>query len=263
MRLNVVETGDPRAGATPAALLHGLFGAAQNWGAIARALAAEGRRVLALDLRNHGASPHADAMDYAALAEDVEETLGAAAALPAVVVGHSMGGKVAMTLALSRPEAVARLAVADIAPVRYPPALRGYVEAMRGLPLHPGLKRREADAALAAGGVPEANIRAFLLQNLRFDPGAAPAWRLALDSIAAAMPTIEDFPTPPPGTRYAGPTLFLCGERSCYVEADHRPPALALFPAARFVTIAGAGHWVHSESPAGFLAALQPFLEES
>jgi pimeloyl-ACP methyl ester carboxylesterase len=257
MRLNAVELGE--GGAAPVVLLHGLFGAAQNWGAVQKRLAAAAagrRRVLALDLRNHGASPRAAAMDYPAMAADVAETIGAAGAAPAAVLGHSMGGKVAMALALARPGLVARLVVADIAPAAYPPALRGYVAAMQAVPLRPGLARREADAALA-GAVPHPGIRAFLLQNLRFDADP-PAWRLNLPAIAAAMPAIEGFPDL--GAAYPGPTLVLKGERSDYVRPEHGPRFRALFPAARFATVPAAGHWVHSENPAGFLALVEPFL---
>ncbi len=257
MRLNAVEAG---AGMEPVVLLHGLFGAAANWGAVQRRLAETGRRVLALDLRNHGASPWAETMGYEAMAEDLAGTLAALGASPAAVLGHSMGGKVAMTLALAHPEAVARLIVADIAPVTYPPALRPYLAAMRAMELRAGMTRRDADAALAAA-VPQPNIRAFLLQNLRFgsDP---PAWRIPLEAIERAMPLLEAFPEPG-ARRYAGPVLVLGGERSDYLRGPEAVPRLrALFPAARFATIPAAGHWLHSDNPAGFLAALEPFLAE-
>lgn len=259
MILNAVEQGE--GGGEPVVLLHGLFGAAQNWGAIQKRLAASGRggrRVIALDLRNHGASPRGPAMDYPSLAADVAETLSARGALPAAVIGHSMGGKVAMTLALTQAGAVARLVVADIAPVAYPPALRGYVAAMRALDLRPGLSRREADAALAAA-VPQPGIRAFLLQNLRLaeDP---PAWRLDLGAIEAAMPLLEAFPDLP-GATWPGPVLALRGERSDYVRTPAQEAALrARFPAARLATVPGAGHWVHSENPEAFLGLVEPFL---
>jgi pimeloyl-ACP methyl ester carboxylesterase len=250
MRLGAIEAGQ----GPPVVLLHGLFGAAANWGAIQKALAAR-HRVIALDLRNHGQSPHAAAMDYASMARDVAETLATLGAAPAAVVGHSMGGKVAMALALAHPDAVSRLVVADIAPVAYPPALRGYVAAMQGLALAPSLTRRAADAALAET-IPEAGIRAFLLQNLRFD-GAAPAWRLGLAEIAAAMPAIE---AAPPGGTYPGPVLVLAGERSGYIRPEHHAVFRGLFPAAGFATVPAAGHWVHAENPTGFLALVQPFL---
>lgn len=240
----------------PLILLHGLFGAGQNWGAIRKALAPR-FRVLAPDLRNHGASPqHAD-MSYAAMAADVVETMDAAGIARAAVLGHSMGGKVAMTLALTQPARVERIVVADIAPVRYRPTLRAYVAAMRALPLAAGLTRREADAALAAT-IPEPGIRAFLLQSLRFETDP-PSWRLGLDAIAAAMPAIEDF-VAPPGASYGGPTLVMAGARSPYIRAEDHAAFRALFPRAEFATVPDAGHWLHAENPGGFLAALKPFL---
>jgi pimeloyl-ACP methyl ester carboxylesterase len=252
MRLNLIEAGD----GPPVILLHGLFGSAQNWGAVQRHLAAR-HRVLALDLRNHGASGRADTMDYPAMVADVAETMGAMGAAPAAVIGHSMGGKVAMALALAEPALVARLVVVDIAPIAYPPALRPYVAAMQAIPLRSGLTRRDADVALSAT-IPEPGIRAFLVQNLRMqdDP---PRWRLGLEEIAAAMPVIEGFPDLP--GRYEGPTLVINGERSNYIRPDSHPRLQALFPTARFATVPGVGHWVHAENPAGFLALVDPFLD--
>jgi pimeloyl-ACP methyl ester carboxylesterase len=152
MRLHVIEAGQ----GAPLVLLHGLFGSARNWGAVQKALAAE-YRVVALDLRNHGASPHAPDMDYAAQAADVAETLAALGIDRAVVLGHSMGGKVAMMLALMQPELIERLIIADIAPRPYPPALRAVVAAMQAVPLNAALTRPEADQALRAA-VPEAVV---------------------------------------------------------------------------------------------------------
>jgi pimeloyl-ACP methyl ester carboxylesterase len=255
MRLNIIAMG--QGGGTPLVLLHGLFGQAANFGAVQKVLAAS-RRVLALDLRNHGHSPHAEAMDYATMAADVAETLREEGAAPADVLGHSMGGKVAMMLALTEPALVARLVVADIAPRAYPPAYRPYAEAMRALPLAPGLTRRQADLALA-DAVPVAGIRGFLLQNLNLaaDP---PAWRIGLDAIANGLPQMEGALPLPPGARFDGPTLVLSGALSDYVQEQDRPLFRALFPAARFSRVKGAGHWLHAEKPEGFLAALQAFL---
>lgn len=253
MILNAVDLGE----GPPVVLLHGLFGAAQNWGTIQKRLAASGRRVIALDLRNHGASPWDAAMDYPAMAKDVADSMAALGAPHAAVIGHSMGGKVAMRLALSRPDAVERLVVADIAPVAHPPALRPYVAAMQAIPLHPGLTRKEADAALA-GAVPQPGIRAFLVQNLRITAGKAPAWRLNLAAIAAGMPAIEGFPADPGS--YPGPTLVLAGERSDYIRPAHHDVFRTRFPRVRFATIPAAGHWVHAENPDAFLAAVDAFL---
>lgn len=252
MRLAWTEAGE----GPPLVLLHGLFGDGQNWGAIRKSLAPR-FRVLTPDLRNHGASPRHPDMSYAAMAEDLAETLDAAGIERAAVVGHSMGGKVAMTFALTHPGRVDRLIVADIAPVRYAPALRGLVAALQALPLRPGLTRRQADAALAAA-IPQAGIRAFLLKNLRFETDP-PAWRLGLHEIAAAMPEIEDFAAPA-DARFAGPALALRGEASDYIRPEHHAVFRALFPAIRFATVPQAGHWVHADNPAGFLALVEAFL---
>ncbi len=250
MILHAVETG---AGA-PVALLHGLFGQAANFGTIRRQLS-PAYRVILLDLRNHGASAHAPDMSYAAMAGDVLETLRAHDALPCALVGHSMGGKVAMMAALEAPAAVARLLVSDIAPVRYPPAFGDLAQAMAAIRLHPGLTRAEADAALAGLAAP--GVRAFLLQNLRFD--APPHWRIDLPAIIAALPTLQDWP-PLDLSPYTGPALFVAGARSDYIRPEHRPAIRAWFPAAQFVTVKDAGHWVHADNPSGFAAVLQAFL---
>jgi len=252
MRLNVIEAGQ----GAPLVLLHGLFGTARNWGAVQKALSTD-YRVVALDLRNHGASPHTPSMDYAAQAGDVAETLATLGIKRAVVLGHSMGGKAAMMLALTRPELVSRLIIADIAPRPYPPALRAVVAALQALPLHAGLTRQEADQALR-GAVPEAPIRSFLLQNLRFET-APPSWRIGLTEIAAAMPEIEAF-APPPGARFEGSALAMAGALSPYIRAEDHAAFRALFPRISFVSIPRAGHWLHAENPEGFLAELRGFL---
>ncbi len=255
MILHAVEAGADRGAGLPVALLHGLFGAAGNFAAIQRRLAAE-RRVIAFDLRNHGASPHDPAMSYAAMAEDVMDSLAALGIRSGALVGHSMGGKVAMRAALLRPERVSRLLVADIAPVRYDPAFRGIADAMLALPLAPGLTRAAADAALAPA-VPDPAVRGFLLQNLRL--GSAPAWRIGLREIAAGLPDVEGWDAPP-GAQYAGPALVLRGERSDYVRPEHRPAIRALFPTAHFMTLKGAGHWLHADAPDAFVEIVQAFL---
>ncbi|MGG5890727.1 alpha/beta fold hydrolase [Falsiroseomonas sp. HC035] len=253
MRLVVTEQGE----GPPVVLLHGLFGAGQNFGTVQKALAADGFRVLALDLRNHGDSPHGAEVGYAAMAADVAETLRAEGAWPAAIIGHSMGGKVAMALALAEPEGVSRLLVADIAPVTYPaPQFTAYLHAMRALDLPPGLTRRQADAALAPV-VPAAPLRAFLLQNLSFDQDP-PRWRIGLEEIAAGLGDIGGWPDLP--GRYDGPTLVLAGETSDYIQPEHWPVFQRLFPAARRESIK-AGHWLHAENPQAFLASVRRFLQ--
>ena len=243
----------------PLVLLHGLFGMARNLGGIARALAPT-HRVLAMDLRNHGASPHATPMDYPSMAADVLDTLRHFHAFPAAVMGHSMGGKVAMELALTHPDAVARLLISDIAPVRYPSRNAPILAAMRAIPLHPGLTRQQADDALAIAQ-PDPAIRDFLLQNLRLHDAqtAGPAWRPGLAEIETGLPAIEGW-QPPLAATYPGPALFVAGANSPFILPEHRPAIRALFPAARFVTIKNAGHWVHADNPEGFNAVMKAFL---
>jgi esterase len=171
IRLATVEYGAGQ----PVAILHGLFGSGRNWASIAQRLAAH-HRVIAPDLRNHGVSPWADTMDYAEMAEDVHVTLAALGHRRFALIGHSMGGKVAMMAALGQGAAVERLVVVDIAPTPYPPAHLAYVRAMRALDLEGIRRRAEADARLATV-VSDAAERAFLLQNLVFEAGQA-RWRL-------------------------------------------------------------------------------------
>lgn len=239
----------------PVALLHGLFGAAANFGTVQKRLA-ERHRVISLDLRNHGASPHAPFMSYPAMAEDVLETLRARGALPCSLVGHSMGGKVAMAAALEAPGAITRLLVADIAPVTYPPVFRGYAQAMADLPLSADLTRVAADQALAAS-VDSPAVRAFLLQNLRF--GAQPGWRIGLDAIAAGLHVLEGWPDLEENA-YLGPTLFVSGARSDYILPEYRPIIRAMFPAARFAVLKNSGHWLHADNPEGFIALVDAFV---
>jgi pimeloyl-ACP methyl ester carboxylesterase len=190
------------------------------------------------------------------MAGDVLETLHHHDAAPCALVGHSMGGKVAMAAALTEPQAISRLIVADIAPVRYPPAFADYVRAMAAIKLHPGLTRAEADVALAE--VVEApGVRGFLLQNLRLGPDFG--WKLGLAEIAAGLAEIEDWRTEAV-TPYAGPTLFVGGDRSDYIRPEYRPVIAAMFPAAKFVTLKNAGHWLHADNPDGFVAVIEAFL---
>ncbi len=252
MILNANQAGE----GPPVVLLHGLFGAGRNFGAIQRALAPR-FRVVALDMRNHGDSPHAADMRYPTQAEDVRDTMHALDIDKAAIVGHSMGGKAAMAMALRWPDSVARLLVADIAPVNYQHGNKAIAEAMASIPMVSTLTRREADAALEAS-VPRADVRAFLLQNLRL--GNSPRWRIGLEEIAAALPDLEGWVDLP--SSYNGPSVFVTGANSDYVLPEHRPIIRALFPAARFVAIKDAGHWVHADNPSGFLSVLQAFLDE-
>ncbi len=241
----------------PLLLLHGLFGSARNWMRIARVLGQE-RQVHALDLPNHGDSPWTETTDYPAMAAAVLDYLDAAGLQSAAILGHSMGGKVAMTLALTRPERVGKLIVADIAPVAYDHANLDYIRAMQALDLAQITRRAEAEAGLA-DAVCDPVVRAFLVQNLVSD-GPGYRWRINLEGLARSMLEIHGFPESLLTHSFAGPTLFLAGERSDYLRAEHGALIRRLFPAARIESVPGAGHWVHAENPDGFLAAVTAFL---
>ncbi len=244
----------------PVLVLHGLFGSATNWHAIARRLA-ERRHVFALDLRNHGASPWAERMDYPAMADDVAAFIAIRGLAPAGILGHSMGGKTGMVLALTQPSLVERLVVVDIAPVAHAPTNDVYVAAMKSLDLDRVTRRAEADTALRPH-IPDDAIRQFLLQNLVATP-AGMRWRVNLDAISAGMADLTGFPAFPAGATYSGQTLVVRGGESDYVRDRDLPGFRRLFPALRLATIAGAGHWVHAERSADFLAAVIPFLAAS
>ncbi len=240
----------------PLVILHGLLGSARNWTSIARRLA-ETHRVLVPDLRNHGRSPWAETMSFDEMAGDVAALIEAQGLAPALLVGHSLGGKVAMRLALTRPELAARLVVVDVAPVLYRHSLRPYLDAMRAVDLAAVTRRPEVETELART-IQDPSMRAFLLQNLvRTEQGYA--WRANLEAIAASLPELMGFPNST-GLAYPGPTLFIAGGRSPYVRPEHRPLIRQLFPQAEHATIAGTGHQVHAERPDEFLAALRPFL---
>ncbi len=236
-------------------IVHGLFGSARNWGAIARRLA-DDRRVVSVDMRNHGQSFRAETQSYADMAGDLAGVIAALGA-PVDVLGHSMGGKAAMQLALTHGELVARLVIADIAPVAYGHSQAHLVRAMRALDLGGLASRSEADRQLAAA-VPDDGVRAFLLQSLDLK-AEPPEWRLNLDVLEREMDRITGWPGT--GGRFDGPALFLTGALSDYVRPEHRDVIKPLFPQAKFAKIPGAGHWLHAERPREFEAAVRTFLD--
>jgi esterase len=242
----------------PLVILHGLLGSARNWTAIAKQLG-ETHRVFTLDLRNHGRSPWAATASFDDMADDVAAFIGRHRLEPATVIGHSLGGKVAMRLALLRPELVERLVVVDVAPVAYEHSFANYIRALRRVDLAGLSRRADADGALQEA-VPAPGIRSFLLQNL-VQSDAGFGWRVNLAALEDNMAELMGFTAAPQQT-YPGPTLFLAGGRSDYVGAEHRPLIEELFPAARHAVIADAGHWVHAERPAEFVANLRAFLDD-
>jgi esterase len=235
----------------PLMILHGLFGSGGNWRGIARALAAT-HRVLTVDLRNHGASPWADSMGYVEMAEDLKQLIGRQGLRQAAVLGHSMGGKTAMALALLYPHLVARLIVVDVAPVAYADRLSPFAEAMRGIDMLAAAGRSEVRQRLAEA-VPDAGMVPFLMQNLVMRNEHLD-WRINLGGISHSIHQLSDFPAELRGLRFDGPVHVIAGARSDYVArrdgAEYRP----MFTQLQLDFIHDAGHWVHADAPQPFLA---------
>ncbi|MEO1239447.1 MAG: alpha/beta fold hydrolase [Pseudomonadota bacterium] len=228
-------------------IAHGLFGSSRNWGSIAKHFG-QTRRVSVPDMRNHGQSPWFDTHTYADMAGDLSPFAGGD------VIGHSMGGKAAMALALTEPDRVERLIVADMAPVVYGHSHAQFIDAMMALDLSDVRTRGHADRALAQA-IPDRGVRVFLLQALDVK---AKRWTLNLEVLLRQMDQIIGWPKI--DAVFEGPTLFLSGGLSDYVLPEHRDQIRALFPAAKFAAIPGAGHWLHAERPAEFIAAVDAFL---
>lgn len=238
-------------------ILHGLFGSSSNWRSVAKRLAAT-RRIFVVDQRNHGRSPHAADHSYGDLAGDVLAFLDTHELTSCFLVGHSMGGKVAMLLATQHPERVAGLVVVDIAPSGDGGSeLRRILETMRQIDPSSSSSREDLDSQLARG-IPDTRVRAFLLMNLTRGEHGRFRWRLGLTELSGAFdeivaPLALDRP-------YDGPSLFVRGGRSGYIEDRDLAEISRLFPRGAVATIANAGHWVHAETPEEFLVAVDGFL---
>ena len=234
----------------PLVIAHGLFGSGRNWGVVAKRLS-DTRQVITVDMRNHGESPWSDTHQYVDMAADL-----AALELPQFdLIGHSMGGKAAMVLALTHPDRVRRLLVADIAPVAYDHSQSHLIDAMRTVNLSSVERRSDADAQLKAT-IDEAGVRAFLLQSLDV-PGQR--WRLNLGALDRDMDDITGWP----GTtgRFDRAALFLSGAESDYVSREDRAAITTLFPLTRFAELNGAGHWLHADKPREFEATARAFFD--
>ncbi len=241
----------------PLLILHGLFGSSANWGSTARRLSHQ-CRVLCLDLRNHGDSPQVPRMGYPDMVADVRRFMDDHGLHSAAVLGHSLGGKVAMAFALDSPDRVERLIVVDIAPVTYSHSYALIVRALRGLDLSRVTSRTQADELLAPA-LPDGRLRQFLLQNLASDDGRY-RWRLNLDAADRCEPEIKAFPAGEATEPYAGEALFIRGALSDYVSPEHYSAIRRWFPVARIDVVAHAGHWVHVEQPDAFEEAVKAFL---
>lgn len=250
LRFQVLGEGEPLV------LLHGLFGSGDNLFGLARSLSARFRCYLP-DLRNHGASPHAAEMSHAVMAEDVLYLLQEEKLSHCIVVGHSMGGKTAMQLAMHFPAFVEALVVLDVAPRAYGPRHDQIIRALTSVPLGRCRTRQDVDTHLI-GSIPEQGVRRFLLKSLRTDGPDGLAWKLNLSAIQSNYAALNA--APDAGAAFPGPALFLAGERSDYLVPDDHPRIRAWFPAARIASIAGAGHWLHADAPDSVLNHINGFL---
>ncbi len=239
-------------------ILHGLFGSKRNWQSIARQLS-EHFRVFTLDLRNHGESKHTDAMRYEDMADDVYQFITDHTLEEISVVGHSMGGKVAMHLALENPERIRKLVIIDIAPVQYQHGFDDLINSLKALPLNQISSRQEADEYLKTSVQPE-SLRQFLLQNLKNSEDGF-RWQINLDAIQANIDALMDFPDDHRNMQYQKSVLFLKGEKSDYINHQYERQIFKIFPNALFITVAGAGHWLHAENPGFVVNEIRKFIK--
>jgi esterase len=241
----------------PLIILHGFFASARNWRNVAEKLATQ-FHVYVPDQRNHGASFHDPVMDYPTMATDLLAFIEQQGLTSVSLLGHSMGGKVAMWFALNYPNYIDKLIIADIAPISYQHCFNTIIGALQALPLAQINNRKQAETLLAES-IPELSYRQFLLQNLVLVNGAY-TWRVDLAIFYSTAPAIIAFPDTDKVAPFMGNSLFIAGELSHYVKAEQ---ISTLFPTAKLSVIAEAGHWLHVQQPAIFIAEIENFLLHS
>ena len=248
--LNYMTFGDEKS--PPVMIVHGLYGSGKNWGVIAKRLSDQ-FFVITVDLRNHGDSPWLDTHNYNVMADDLVEVINSLNIKPNVI-GHSMGGKAAMVLALKRPNLVRNLIIADIAPVKYEHDQSQFIEAMQKVDLSKVEKRSDATLALSKF-VEDKSLQNFFTQSLDIK---AKRWKINLKVLRSEMSEILSFPKIE--SEFSGHSLFLKGEKSDYIKSEHRKLIKSLFTKARFATFKEAGHWLHAEKPREFESAARLFF---
>lgn len=242
----------------PLLILHGLFGTLDNWQTLGKQWA-EHYTVVLIDQRNHGRSPHLEAHSYPLMAEDLKAFMEANWMYEATLLGHSMGGKTVMQFATRYPEMVDKMVVVDIGPKTYPGGHETIIQALNDLPLEQIDDRKEADAFLAER-ISDFGIRQFLLKNLTREKKGGYRWKMNLPVLTKDYPAIlENIEVEEP---YEGPSLFVRGAKSKYIQDEDYEAIRSIFPAAELVTIAKAGHWVHAEQPKALFEAVSTFLEQ-
>lgn len=266
MQLHQIRMGDH---GPKVAFLHGVFGQGRNWSSIGKALS-DNHRVYLIDLPNHGHSPWTEDIDYFLMADQVADFLAGYG--PVNLVGHSMGGKTAMMVAQRHSDLVRRLCVADVSPVDYGGhrSFNTYIDAMQSIDLATLRDRQEADEQLGEL-IPDTKIRTFLMQNLRRTRHRDPAlrrgdntprwhWQMNLDLIAKRMDTISGWPADLEVRPFEKRTLWIAGADSNYVKPGYGDTMRELFPLVRQLTIKNSGHWVHTDQPQVFVAAVRRFV---
>lgn len=255
MKLNArLQTAQIASSAAPVVLIHGLFGSLDNLGVLARELT-QNHNVLEIDLRNHGLSPHSDDMSYPAMAQDVLETLNAYGLEKVTIIGHSMGGKVAMAFSALAPERLHSLIIIDIAPVAYSVRRHEDIFAALRAVSNAGVTTRHEAANIMHGKISEDGVIQFLLKS--FHNGI---WRFNVPVLWDKYDTIVGWE---PVTPWPYPVLFIRGAESPYIQEKHRDAMLRQFPLARAHVIAGAGHWVHAQKPQAVLRAVSRFFNDN
>lgn len=251
MKLNFKKSGS----GPPLVILHGLFGSLDNWFSIAKELV-EHYTLYLVDQRNHGDSPHAEEWNYAVMVEDLKELLDDEGLEKIYLMGHSMGGKTVMNFAVKYPKRVEKLIVADIAPRCYPVHHESILAGLNSLNLKEIKSRKEADDQLAEY-IPELGVRQFLLKSLTRDSEGF-AWKINLPVISKNIEKVGE--ALPEGEKYGGPTLFLAGANSNYIQQKDMADMERFFPNYELEFIADAGHWLHAEQPHAVVEEMRRFL---
>ncbi len=242
----------------PLIILHGVFGSSDNWQTLGKTFS-EKFKVYLADLRNHGKSPHSDAFSYDLMVEDISKLMQNEGLTKTNMIGHSMGGKVAMAFATKFPKKIKKLVVVDIAPKYYPPHHQQIFEGFKSVKLDQIKSRKEADDQLS-GVISNFGIRQFILKNLYRSSEGNFQWKLNIAAIEKAANEIGSNPNP--SATFEGSSLFVAGSNSDYILESDRKAIQSAFPNSEFVTIEDAGHWVHAEKPSELKEAVLSFLQK-
>ena len=242
----------------PLIILHGLFGLNDNWQSFSKQITENNIAVYAVDLRNHGSSPHDSVFDYDSMADDVFAFISKHDLQNVNIMGHSLGGKVAMKFALKHQDILKSLIVVDIAPRYDAPHHQQIIKALQAVDLDTVNTRKEAEHILS-GYIDDAGVKMFLLKNLYWE-GDRLQWRFNLKVIAEKIESVGERITST--EKFEGKTLFIKGEKSKYITDDDKSEILNLFPEAEIKTCANAGHWVHADNPECMLTTVRDFLSQ-